>query len=343
MRLLTYIYNKKSLIIFYIILMLFITSVISLSPNVKLSINNILYLNSVSLVFFLIYLSIQFLKFNSYCKKMKKAIETQYENILIAMPEPTNFEQSQYTQLVKKLYDIQKSQIEVLYEDKIDNSEFVTSWVHEIKTPIAVSRLIIENSFDKPKEDILDSLEEELDKIDNYVEQALYYSRVDSFSKDYFINEISISKVINELVKKHAKTFISKRIKIDIKNTDFNVLSDKKWLIFIIDQVLSNSLKYSDSESSIKIYGEKTSSGHKLTIEDSGIGIPAEDLHRVFEKGFTGRTGRKNSKSTGMGLYLAKTLSKKLGHDISIESELEEYTKVTIHFPKLTNYFNQDN
>ncbi|KGG80499.1 histidine kinase [Caloranaerobacter azorensis H53214] len=335
-----YILDKKYLILFYIILMLFISLVVYLDITVKVSIGNILYINFVSFVLFLIYLIGEYLLYKRYYEDINYIIKNQREDIINSLPNPNTYIHSLYNELLVSIYNQQNKKIEKLYEEKRENLEFITSWVHEIKTPIAVSRLIIENSMTKSKEEILDSLEEEIDKIEKYVEQALYYSRIDDFSKDYLISEIDIERVVKEVIKKHAKTFINKKIKIDIKNINMNVNTDKKWLMFIINQIIDNSLKYTDKGGCIKIYVEKDEREKRLIIEDNGIGIRKEDIQRVFDRGFTGYNGREYYKSTGMGLYLSKRLAMKLGHDITIESKFKEYTKVIIHFPKLIDYFN---
>jgi signal transduction histidine kinase len=340
MKLKEYLIDKRYLILFFFILMLFISAVIYLDPTVKVSIDNIFYINGVSIIFFLIYLTVEYLFSKKYYNSINYIIQNRKEDIINSLPEPKTYAQNTYNQLLKNVYEEQNVKIEELYEDKRENLEFITSWVHEVKTPIAVSRLIIENSIRKPQDEVFNSIEEEIDKIDNYVEQALYYSRIDAFSKDYFINDIDLERVAKEVVKKHIKTFISKKIKIEIEDTSLNVASDKKWLIFIINQILSNSLKYTSENGKIKIDFEKDKKEKRLIIEDNGIGIKPEDLRRVFDKGFTGHIGRENYKSTGMGLYLAKNLAGKLGHDITIKSNYGEYTRVIIHFPKLLDYFN---
>lgn len=340
MKLMKYLIDRKFLIIFYIILMFFISSVVYLSPSLKVSIDNILYINYVSLVFFVIYILTEYINLSRYFSEIDYTINNVKEDIINSLPEPKTYEQSLYYKLMKNIYNEQNQKIYNLHKEKIENLEYTNSWVHEIKTPIAVSRLVIENSEGKSKEEILNSLEEELDKIESKVEQALYYSRVDDFSKDYLISEVNLEKIIKELVKKHAKTFINKKIKINIKDTDIEVLSDKKWLYFIIDQILCNSLKYTNELGVINISTEINEKGKIIIIEDNGIGIKKEDLSRVFEKGFTGHTGREIQSSTGIGLYLAKRLSGKLGHGITVESIYGEYTKVKINFPKIIDYFN---
>lgn len=340
MRIKEYLIDKKHLILFYFVLMFFISAVIFLDVSVKVSLDNIFYINGVSLIFFITYLVINYLKSKKYYSDINYIINNQQEDILSSIPIPKTNEQRIYYELIKKIYDEQNVKINKLYEEKKDNLEFITSWVHEVKTPISVSRLVIQSSDSKNIDEVLSSIEDEIDKIDNYVEQALYYSRIDSFSEDYFINELNLQKLMKELVKKHAKTFISKRIGIELGELDENISSDKKWLLFIIDQVMSNSLKYTKEGGKINISLEKDVKEKRLIIKDNGIGIKSEDIERVFDKGFTGFNGREYTKSTGMGLYLAKKLARKLGHDISIESVYGEYTKVTIHFPKIGTYFN---
>lgn len=340
MKLRKYIKDKRYLILFFLIIMLFISTVVYVDDTVKIRFDNILYINLVSWILFDTYLILEFMYLKNYYKTLDELVENQIEEIHTSLPQGKTQEQNKYNDIIKKVYKYQNEKIEKLYIDKIENMDFITSWVHEIKTPIAVTRLTIESSSGKPMEEFIGSIEEELRKIDNYVEQALYYSKIDDFSKDYFINEIELEKVMKEIIKKNAKTFIGKRISLDMHDIDYSILTDKKWLLFIIDQVISNSLKYTETGGKIEISGEKDEKEKRLTIKDNGTGIKPEDINRVFNKGFTGYNGRIYNKSTGMGLYLAKKMCNKLGHDISIESEYEKYTKVTIHFPKLINYFN---
>ena len=340
MKLRDYIKDKRFLIYFITFIMIFISLVVYLDDSVKVSRDNIIYINVVVLILFIFYMFFEFMYLKKYYSALEDIVENQRDEITTSLPEGLTSEQKKYNALIKKVYKLQNERLEKLYVDKIDNSEFITSWVHEVKTPIAVSRLIIENSIGKPMDEVLDNIDEELDRIDNYVEQALYYSKIDEFSKDYFLNEIELEKLVKDLIKRNSKIFIHKRIRPNMFNLELSVLTDKKWLLFIINQVLSNALKYSEAGNQIDIYGEKDDKEKRLIILDRGIGIKPEDLNRVFDKGFTGYNGRLNNKSTGMGLYLAKKMCLKLGHDISIESEHGNYTKVIIHFPKLIDYYN---
>lgn len=335
-----YLYDNISFMIYYIGLMSFITISLYIDPNKSITVNNLVYINIVAFSFTFIYQVYKYMSIRKYYSELKVIVDNYVQDISNTLPEPNNYEQKIYVELLKKMYEEQNEKIYELRYDKKENQEFITSWVHEVKVPIAASRLIMENDLGKSIDKVTDMLEDELDRIDNYVEQALYYSRIDDFSKDYFINEISLIKIIKELLKKHAKMFINKKISIDIKDVNFDVLSDRKWLSYIIEQILANSLKYTKEGGEIVITGQEKDGDKVLIIEDNGIGIKNEDIGRVFEKGFTGYNGRQSYKSTGMGLYLAKRMSNKLGHEITIESEYEKYTRIKIYFPKITNYLN---
>ncbi|MGJ8719039.1 ATP-binding protein, partial [Clostridium botulinum] len=167
-----------------------------------------------------------------------------------------------------------------------------------------------------------------------FVEQVLYYSRSNNVSKDYIIKQINLDYVVKNVIKRNYRDFIHKKIKLDIKDIDEIVHSDGKWVEFIINQIIVNSIKYSNSkEPMISIYSTKKANSVMLTIEDNGAGIIDKDINRVLEKGFTGENGRKFSKGTGMGLYLCEKLCSKLGLRISIDSEVNRGTKVTLIFP----------
>lgn len=233
----------------------------------------------------------------------------------------------------ESMRDINKSMLENVNTYKYRQEEFreyIEMWVHEIKTPISSSKLIVENN----RSEVTTSIDEELDKIDRYVEQVLYYSRSENVEKDYTINSISLKQVVNSVILKNKKDFIYKKIVLDINDLDVKVNSDSKWLEYIINQIIVNSIKYSKLENPIiKIYTKKNKENIQLIIEDNGIGIDKKDLLRVWNKSFTGENGRKAYKSTGMGLYLCKQLCEKLQHNIEIESEVNVGTTIKIIFP----------
>lgn len=231
------------------------------------------------------------------------------------------------------LYDIDKSMIENVknYNLSITNfKEYVEMWIHEVKIPIASLTLLNHNHH----HDISKKYIEQTRKLDNYIDQILYYVRSENAEKDYIIKEKNLQEIIKNVALKNKDDLLENKVRLDVNIHDENVLTDSKWLEFILNQIINNSIKYKkeNSESYIAINSKKENDKVYLTIYDNGIGIPKSDIPRVFEKSFTGRNGRIKAKSTGMGLYIAKKLCEKLGHKITIESKRGDYTKVTILF-----------
>ena len=206
------------------------------------------------------------------------------------------------------------------YQDMID---YYTTWVHQIKTPIASMKLTLD------KEDGITArkLNKDLTAIESYVEMVLAYLRLDCSPNDLLIQEVKLDEAIRNAVKHFSSDFIHKKIRIEIINCEQRVLSDEKWLSFIIEQLLSNALKYTDKGKIVFSFKDNT-----LKISDSGIGINEKDLPRIFEKGYTGFNGRLNQKSSGLGLYLVKRSCDMLDHQIKIESKLNIGTDVYLSF-----------
>ena len=211
-----------------------------------------------------------------------------------------------------------------------DYREYIELWVHEIKTPIATCKLLIENN----ESPLTESIGEEVCKLENYIDQALFYTRSNTLEKDYIIKEMILSSCVNKVLNNNADSLIKKRVKISLGDLEKMVYSDSKWIEFILGQIISNSIKYMNKEhKELKIYCNENSKYVILNIEDNGAGISEKDISRVFDKGFTGENGRKFGKSTGIGLYLCKKLCKKLGLDITLISEEGKFTRVSIIFP----------
>jgi signal transduction histidine kinase len=207
--------------------------------------------------------------------------------------------------------------------------EYVETWVHEIKTPISACRLILENNPGKLSHD----LGQDFDRIENYVEQALFYARSGSVEKDYVLKHCTLRQLVSASVKKYAALLIEGGVKVETETLELSVSADAKWLEFMIGQILINSVKYRKNGPVIRFSGVQGKDSVTLTMEDNGIGIPQRDLGRVFEKGFTGENGRTAARSTGLGLYLCKRLCGKMGLGISIASIEGCGTAVSIVFP----------
>ncbi|WP_078380543.1 sensor histidine kinase [Sutcliffiella halmapala] len=334
-----YVKDKRFFLAFYLVIMFFISIMVILSDLNVSTYSNLIYIHICCLLMVLLYITLGYFFKRSFYQDLFDNISSDRLLHTANLPTPQNNQQKLHLNLLKKQSINFQNELQKLYDEKKEQQDFIMSWIHEVKTPIAASRLLMEHSLDKSVEFLVDKLEDEIGKIDNYVEQALYFSRVDSFAKDYFIKEVSLKSMVKESVKKHAKLFINKDISLVIDDIDHFVQSDSKWLSYVIDQLIANALKYTNDGGNIVITLKDDRKEKKLIIKDDGIGINSEDINRVFEKGFTGSTGRTHTKSTGMGLYLAKQLAIKLGHEITIESLEGEYTKVSIHFPKIRNYY----
>ncbi len=233
--------------------------------------------------------------------------------------------------LYESLYEINKSMLENVkkYNTQVnDFKEYIEMWLHEIKIPLSSLILLSHNH----KSELNDKILLQLQKIDDYLEQILYYVRSENASKDYLINKVSIKECVKKVALRNKDHLLESKINLEVSNLNYDVYTDSKWLEFILNQIVNNSIKYKDEnkESYIKIYAIKNTSAVSLFIEDNGIGIDPSDIKRVFEKSFTGKNGRVSSASTGMGLFIVKNLCDKLGHKITIESTPKEYTKVII-------------
>lgn len=218
----------------------------------------------------------------------------------------------------------QREQTTVSIETYNDLMDYYTLWAHQIKTPIAASQLLVQNIEDS---DLRKQMEQELFKIDSYANLVLQYLRLESFHDDLVLKRVPLEELVKEVVRKYAIFFIQKGLTVDLHDLDVAVITDRKWLLVIIEQLLSNSLKYT-STGGIEIYFKDQT----LYIKDSGIGIKNSDVLRVFERGFSGYNGHMTQQSSGLGLYLSKKIAEQLGHKISLHSEVGQGTTVAIRF-----------
>ena len=264
----------------------------------------------------------------AYVRKYRK-LETlkQHMDVLPEVLEaPENMLEAEYQDFVCGIWEEKINQQNEMLGKAKEQKEYYSMWVHQIKTPIAALRLLLQ---EKSEEINTSEEQDELFRIEQYVEMALQYIRLDSESTDFVIKKVDIDGVIKEVVHKYARLFIRKKVKLQYNEIHTEVLTDEKWLAFVIEQLLSNAIKYAAGGTVIISMSDEK----ELIIEDTGIGINAEDLPRVFEKGYTGYNGHVNKHSTGIGLYLCYKIMKKLSHGIRIESEVGKGTKVFLVFP----------
>lgn len=260
-----------------------------------------------------------------YFLQKKKRLMYILENDVISLdelPEVSHVLEQQYISIAKKMYEAQNlmnAELEVAYKDMID---YFTLWVHQIKTPIFALRLLIKNG-DASQAELLTQIL----KIEQYVDMVIYYLKVSHMNSDLRIQYYSLKEIVNDVIKKQSTVFIHKKIKLDLHLEDKQILTDEKWFGFVLEQIISNALKYT-KDGNISIY-EKDD---VLYIKDTGMGIKKEDIPRLFEKGFTGYNGRVDKKASGLGLYLSKRILDNLGYKMAIDSTVGIGTIVSIDF-----------
>lgn len=329
MKIVEYIKEKVIFILINIIIMIF-TSVLLKTMAVNTYV--IVFTNTLNFIGISIYYVYDYCNKKRYYKEVLAKLENLQEKyILPDIIEEGDFLESKiFYEIMEKMGKSMKDKISEIRRESCDYREYIELWVHEIKTPIASCKLIVENN----KNEITKSIEEELEKVEDYIEQSLFYARSNNIEKDYLIKELNLRKCINSVIKRNANMLIENNIKIDIKDCDRIIYSDAKWIEFILHQIISNSIKYMDKkEKIIKIYAKEKEHNIILYIEDNGMGINTRSIGKVFEKGYTGENGRTGKKSTGIGLFLCKKLTKKLGLSIQIQSVEKESTTVSILFP----------
>lgn len=326
----TYIKEKKENIILFIILVIILLFLLDLFGVNK-------YLTIMILSLLSIYFIVDFLTF--YLKRKKyydnflnnlNLLDKKYL-ILETLEEPEFLDGKFF---YDALYKIDKSMMENInnYRNETEDfKEYVEMWIHEIKIPIAGLMLMYHNNKTVNK-NFLD----QLNSLDNLTDQILYYVRSNYAEKDFLIKEASMDKIINEVLLKNKDSILENHIDVTVDVKNIKVLTDSKWLVFILNQIINNSIKYCDNnrKSYIMFYIEDNEKETTLHIKDNGIGVNASDLKHVFDKSFTGENGRKMRNSTGFGLYISKKLIEKLGHKISATSEENKYFEIAITFGK---------
>ena len=284
------------------------------------------------LALMLVTLGVEFYRKKTFFDQMFQLLDQLEEKYYLSeIIESPNFVEGQkLTQLFRVVSKSMNDTIADYRRRNEDYSRYIETWVHEVKTPIASCKLIIENHSDP----VTRSLEEEVDRIDQYVEQALYYTRSTVVEKDYVIRRCSLDQIVSQVIKNHAKTLISRQFSIERENLDQTVYTDVKWIDFILSQIVTNTVKYRAAEKPVLRFTAQADENQvTLRIEDNGCGISAHDLPRIFDKGFTGDNGRQVAKSTGMGLYLVKQLCDKMNIGIQAESLPGRGTTLLLTFP----------
>lgn len=314
-----YIKSKSAYILVYAAALAVFFSVIALY---RLNIYAVLYAALLSSLLIIPFAAVRIIKSVNVQKQLLKILKS--EEIMIennSFPETRDPEKQYYTEIIKRLSAEKQTLISDLAIKLRDTDDYYTLWAHQIKTPIAAMHLLLQSDSGTLSREC----EAELFKIEQYTEMALGYIRLESGTNDFVITACDTDRIIKSVLKKFSKQFILKKLTLDYKETGLTAVTDEKQLGFIIEQIISNSLKYTKN-GTISVY----SKGNSIFISDTGIGISGEDLPRIFEKGYTGYNGRTNRKSTGLGLYLCRRTADKLGHTLRVSSEVGKGTLAEI-------------
>lgn len=268
-----------------------------------------------------------YLRYRRRCLDLQEALERSGERAA-RLSEPVSYIERLYQEITDAMETEERDALSEYDAKKQDMADYYTMWIHQIKTPIAALRLLLQGE----KQQL-----EELFKIEQYAEMALHYARLDSISSDLLFQKQDVAAILRAAVRKYSILFIGSGLSFVMEELSVHVVTDEKWLSFVFEQILSNALKYTQN-GAIQIYGldregKKTQEEATfIVIEDSGIGIMEEDLPRIFERGFTGHNGRLDKRSTGIGLYLCRQILDRLSHTIRVESRMGEGTKVIVGF-----------
>ena len=294
----------------------------------RLNIYAVLYAALLSSLLIIPFAAVRIIKSVNAQKQLLKILKS--EEIMIesnSFPETRDPEKQYYTEIIKRLAAEKQTLISDLAIKLRDTDDYYTLWAHQIKTPIAAMHLLLQSDSGTLSREC----EAELFKIEQYTEMALGYIRLESGTNDFVITACDTDRIIKSVLKKFSKQFIFKKLTLDYKETGLTAVTDEKQLGFIIEQIISNSLKYT-KKGTISVY----SKGNSIFISDTGIGISGEDLPRIFEKGYTGYNGRTDRKSTGLGLYLCRRTADKLGHTLRVSSEIGKGTLAEIDLTPLS-------
>lgn len=304
---------------------------------------DLVYAAVLDAILLLVTVLVGFFRYSSKVKALSNALKRPVEE-QAQLPEATDDVEMLYQRLLEN-QSIARSESESSAAIRQSQMrDYYSMWVHQIKTPISAMKLLLEVEREELGQlmcddeqsqyllsDNMDSFEDELFRIEEYVSMALQYQRVSSTENDFVLEKVSVDGVIRDTIKKYAKIMIRRHIGINYSGTGQEVYTDGKWLAFMLEQILSNAIKYTP-QGVVTIETAEEKDRFFITIKDTGIGIKAEDLPRVFEKGYTGYNGHADKKATGIGLYLCRQMADKLGHTIRMESEIGKGTKVWIGF-----------
>lgn len=326
-----------------VILIMYLSLIIN---KVQFSEGSVFYAFLISLFLFVVFLVYDYYKNKNFKSQLKRILNSEEDlDYILNIGTPNTEEQAMFKKILIKLYKICNNKTVKYEEEHKQYIYFVNQWVHQMKTPVAVINLILQDEVNEKNKKIFESIDEENEKLKHGLDMMLYNARLNEFNGDFNVEKLDVISIVKKVINENKKSLIRNHIFPKVTNNEkVMVETDKKWIFFVINQILVNAIKYSkakDGENKhITFVIINEASKIILSIKDEGIGIPKEDLTRVFNAFFTGKNGRKTDESTGMGMYLAKRICDKLGHGINVKSEEGKGAVFSIEFHKNKNIFN---
>jgi len=341
--------DKLSYVVVYffsnalVILIMYLSLIIN---KVKFSKGNVVYAFLISSFLFIVFLTYDYYKSKSFKSQLNRILSSEDDlDYILNLGTPNTEEQLAFKKILIKLYKICNNKTAKYEEEHKQYIYFVNQWVHQMKTPIAIINLILQDEINEENKKVFESIAEENEKLQHGLDMMLYNARLNEFNGDFNVERLDIIDIVRKVINQNKKSLIRNHIfpKI-INNENIAVETDRKWISFAINQIVVNAIKYSRAKAGenkhITFDIVEEASKIILSIKDEGIGIPKEDLTRVFNAFFTGKNGRKTDESTGMGMYLTKRICDKLGHGINVKSEEGKGAAFSIEFYKIKNIFN---
>ena len=326
-----YVNDMKSWILFFIVALAAADLLLWLDAGLAVEFSSLMYMNALLLIALAVFIAWRFRKETAYARKLARLEGEPTADWHEILPEARFKRDEQMNETLQAATASMAEQLNELRQQNLIQGDYTAAWVHEAKAPLTAIRLVIDSNRSAPG---MQRIEAEWLRLFLLVDQQLYISRLSSLEADYAVGSVVLKDIVAPEVRELMSWCREKQLEIELDGLDVTVMTDKKWSRFIVRQILSNAVKYSPAGGTIRISARTDNTGHNiLSIQDEGPGIPDHDLPRIFDKGFTGGTGRLHNAATGLGLYLAKTVSDKIGITLSVSSGMGQGTTLEIGFP----------
>lgn len=327
---LNYLLDMKSWIFFLVLSLLLADLLLWLDPGLDVRLSSLVYMNSLLLIVFTIFIIWRYRKETAYIRQLSSLEEEAVPGWYEALPKTTFVRDKQVNEIIQTAGISFSKQLNEIRQTNIVHGDYTAAWVHEAKTPLTAMKLLIDSGH---SDSVMRRIEAEWLRLNLLIDQQLYISRLPTLESDFLLEETQLKKIVIEEIKELMSWCREKNIAIETHDLDQLVITDKKWSRFILRQILSNAVKYSPQGANIEIFAYRSETGHVLlSISDKGPGIEVHELPRIFDKGFTGGTGRLHNAATGLGLYLAKTVADKIGIQLTVIAGEEQGTTVEMAF-----------